>query len=124
MSKMLMVLLVGVALCPAPGFAGQEVASRVLTARATHEFRNAVAGIDRGAEVTLTLRDKSVVTGRLDHVGDRALYVVNPNTGAITQVAVRALDKLEWWPDPSLRTRIIVLSGVAAVTILAGLAAR
>jgi hypothetical protein len=39
-------------------------------------------------------------------------------------VAIRSLEELEWWPDPSLKTQIIVLTGVAVAVLLAGLSAR
>ena len=124
MPRILAVLLVGAAICPASAFAGQDVTRYQLTGRSTTEYVKALAAIDRGAQVALTLRNKSVITGRLDHVGERALYVVDSRTGTIEQIAIRSLDKLQWWPDPSLKTRILVLSGAAAVTVLAGLAAR
>ena len=124
MRQVLVLLVVAVTVCPAPAFADQEGATRLLRAGSNDQFRNALSGIERYSEVRLTLRDKSVLTGRLDHVGERALYVMDSGTGIVTQVAIRSLEKLEWWPDPSLRTQIIVLSGVAVAVLLAGLSAR
>ena len=124
MRQMLALLFVAVTVCPSGAFADQEEASRRLTAGSNGQFTNTLLEIERGTELRLTLRDKSVLTGRLDHVGERALYVTDSGTGAITQVAIRRLEKLEWWPDPSLKTRIIVLSGVAVAVLLAGLSAR
>ena len=46
---------------------------------------------------------------------------MDSRTGTITQVAIRSLEELEWWPDPSLKTDIIVLTGVAVAVLLAGL---
>jgi len=124
MRQILMLLVVAVTVCPIGAFADQEKAIRLFSTRYSGQFRNTLAGIERGTELRLTLRDKSVLTGRLDRVGERALYVMDSGTGTITQVAIRSLEQLEWWPDPSLKTQIIVLTGVAVAVLLAGLSAR
>ena len=125
MRQILMLLVVAVTACPTGAFADQEKAIRLFSTRYSGQFRNTLAGIERGTELRLTLRDRSVLTpGRLDRVGERALYVMDSGTGTITQVAIRSLEQLEWWPDPSLKTQIIVLTGVAVAVLLAGLSAR
>ena len=124
MRQILALLIVAVTVCPARALADQEEAPRLLSAGSNGQFRNTLDGIERGTELRLTLRDKSVLTGRLDRVGERALYVMDSGTGTITQVAIRSLEQLEWWPDPSLKTQIIVLTGVAVAVLLAGLSAR
>jgi len=118
-----MLLVVAVTACPTGAFADQENATRLLSAGSNGRFRNTLDAIERGTELRLTLRDKSVL-GRLDRVGERALYVMDSRTGTVTQVAIRSLEQLEWWPDPSLKTQIIVLTGVAVAVLLAGLSAR
>jgi hypothetical protein len=124
MRQILMLLVVAVTACPTGAFADQEKAIRLFSTRYSGQFRNTLAGIERGTELRLTLRDKSVLTGRLDRVGERALYVMDSRTGTVTQVAIRSLEQLEWWPDPSLKTQIIVLTGVAVAVLLVGLSAR
>ena len=124
MRQILMLLVVAVTACPTGAFADQEKATRLLSAGSNGRFRNTLDAIERGTELRLTLRDKSVLTGRLDRVGERALYVMDSGTGTITQVAIRSLEQLEWWPDPSLKTQIIVLTGVAVAVLLAGLSVR
>ena len=124
MRQILVLLIVAVTVCPARALADQGEATRLLSAGSNGQFRNTLDGIERGTELRLTLRDKSVLTGRLDRVGERALYVMDSGTGTITQVAIRSLEQLEWWPDPALKTQIIVLTGVAVAVLLAGLSAR
>jgi len=124
MRQILVVLFVAVTAYPVSAFADQEKAIRLLRTRSSGQFRNTLVGIERGTELRLTLRDKSMLTGRLDRVGERALYVMDSGTGTITQVAIRSLEQLEWWPDPSLKTQIIVLTGVAVAVLLVGLSAR
>ena len=124
MRQIMVLLIVAVTVCPARALADQEEATRLLSAGSNGQFRNTLDGIERGTELRLTLRDKSVLTGRLNHVGERALYVMDARTGTITQVAIRSLEQLEWWPDPSLKTQIIVLTGVAVAVLLAGLSTR
>ena len=123
MRKTLVALLVAVSMLPVSAFAGQDEEGHQLTARPAR-IADALAAIDPGAEVELTLRDGSVVRGRLDHVGKHALYVVDPATGIITQVADRALSKLSWVSNPSMKTRIIVLSVAGALMVLLALSAR
>jgi hypothetical protein len=124
MRQILMLLFVVVTTCPTGAFADQEKATRLLSTRSSGQFRNTLVGIERGTELRLTLRDKSVLAGRLDRVGERALYVMDSRTETVTQVAIRSLEELEWWPDPSLKTQIIVLTGVAVAVLLVGLSAR
>jgi len=123
MRQILVLLIVAVTVCPARA-ADQEEATRLLSAGSNGQFRNTLVGIERGTELRLTLRDKSVLTGRLDRVGERALYVMDSGTGTITQVAIYSLEQLEWWPDPALKTQMIVLTGVAVAVLLAGLSVR
>ena len=123
MRQILMLLVVAVTACPTGAFADQENATRLLSAGSNGRFRNTLDAIERGTELRLTLRDKSVL-GRLDRVGERALYVMDSRTGTVTQVAIRSLEQLEWWPDPALKTQIIVVTGVAVAVLLAGLSAR
>ena len=124
MRQILVLLFVAVSACPAGAFADQEEATRLPSTRSSGQFRNTLVEFERGTELRLTLRDKSVLTGRLDRVGERALYVMDSRTGTVTQVAIRSLEELEWWPDPSLKTQIIVLTGVAVAVLLVGLSAR
>ena len=77
MRQILMLLVVAVTACPTGAFADQEKAIRLFSTRSSGQFRNTLDGIERGTELRLTLRDKSVLTGRLDRVGERALYVMD-----------------------------------------------
>ena len=73
------------------------------------------AGIDRDTEVTITLRNQSIVTGRVDYVGAQSLFVRESNTGNLTQIAYPKMAKLEELIPDGTATKIVMLTTLAAL---------
>jgi len=110
MRKILVGVLVGLMACPVPALA-EEATNRPVGAVSTDEVLDTVvkAGVGREAEVMVTLRDRSVVTGRIDYVGKHSLFVVDATTGSVTQVPYRNLSQVQAW-SPGYKTRIALFS--------------
>jgi hypothetical protein len=76
----------------------------------------AKAGVERGTEVTVTLRNRSVVTGRIDSIGKQSLVVVDP-TGGVTQVPYRNVVQMQAC-SPGYTTRIVLAAAAVAAVCL------
>jgi hypothetical protein len=104
--------------CPVPALA-EEATNRPVPAVSTDEVRDTLvkAGVGREADVMVTLRDRSVVTGRIDYVGKHSLFVVDGATGRVTQVPYGNLSQVQAW-SPGYKTKIALAAGVVATMIL------
>jgi len=117
MRKILVGVLVGLMTCPRPLLAG-EASNPSVTAVSADEVRDTLvkAGINREAEVTVTLRDKSIVTGRIDYLGKQSLFVVD-SAGGVTQVPYRNLVHMQAW-SPGYKTKIVLAAAAVAAVCL------
>lgn len=102
MKKLIVVALAGIMLCP------QALAAETIPQN----------GVNPGTEVSVTLRDKTVITGRLDYVGSHSLFVVDSRTQTVTQVPYRNISQLTSW-SPGKKTRIIILTAIGVGLALA-----
>ena len=118
MRKILVGVLVGLTACPLSALA-EEASNRPVAAVSAGEVRDTLvkAGVGGEAEVMVTLRDRSVVTGRIDYVGKHSLFVVDTTTGSVTQVPYRNLSQVQAW-SPGYKTKIALAAGVVATMIL------
>jgi hypothetical protein len=125
MRKLFVTLLVGVIACAAPASATEADTSRPVAAGSANEIRQALleAGISRDTKVAVTLRDRSVITGRIDYVGAHSLFVVDSQTGTVTQIAERQLSKLEALGPRGRKGAVIAVAVVGAAVLIAYIAA-
>lgn len=116
MRKILASVLAVIMLCPLSTLAAGRVPSGSETVRSATEIRDALAavGIGPGAEVSVTLRDRSVITGRVDYVGSHSLFVMDSGNGSVTQVSYLTVSQLKVG-SPSRKAQIIFFSVLAAV---------
>ena len=73
------------------------------------------AGIDRGTQVAITLRNRSVITGRVEDVGAQSLLVRDSKTGNLTQIPYPKVSRLEELVPDGKATTIVMLATLAAL---------
>ena len=75
----------------------------------------------RTSLVTVTLRDKRVVSGYIDSLREHSFFVIDPQTGVVTQVGYRQVANLSATSGKTrLALTVVVLVGVAVTIWLLG----